>query len=115
MKTKEIKSELAKLIDEIDDWEEFMERGGNQFVPAFNCISLSIDTLKHLRSKGLVTYSRNFIEYDGALEFVSITSKGYTYIEDEKTERNKWLIRTILVGAGTSIFTSLLVSWLLQR
>ena len=118
MKNKELKSELSKLIDEIDKWEEKMQTQGKQFIPAFVEIDISIEVLKALRSKGLVTYIIDYETY-GDVESVTVTPKGYTYIEDEKDERNKWLIRTVFVGAITSIivsgFTSLVISWLTQR
>lgn len=119
MKNKELKNELAKLIDEIDDWEAEMEIQGMQFIPAFIYLNISIETLKQLRAKGLVTYTVNYQQFGGEVDTVSITPKGYTYIEDEKSERNKWLIRIVIVGAITSIivsgFTTLVVQWLTQR
>lgn len=118
MKTKELKSELSKLIDEIDEREGLM-LSANQYLPDFETISTSNGVLKLLRSKGLITYEINYREYGGEIDKIRVTPKGYTYIEDTKDERNKWIIRTVLVGAGTSIvtsvITSLVVSLLVQR
>lgn len=118
MKNKELKSELTRLIDEIDKREGQMLYE-NQYIPDFVTITASDDILKQLRSKGLITYEVNYIDYGGQIDHIRVTPKGYTYIEDEKDERNKWIVRTVLVGAGTSIvtsiITSLVVSLLAQR
>ncbi|WP_339014230.1 hypothetical protein VNN36_04530 [Lactococcus garvieae] len=118
MKNKELKNELAKLIDEIDRREGQM-LNENQYLPDFLTITAPDEVLKQLRSKGLITYTINYRDYGGQIDEISVTPRGYTYIEDEKDERNKWIIRTVLVGAITSIITSfitsLIVSVLLQH
>ncbi|MDR2059512.1 MAG: hypothetical protein LBP66_05180 [Lactococcus lactis] len=119
MKNKELKSELSKLIDDIDDWEAEMELRGGHFIPAHESFTVSYVALKEMRAKGLVEYTMDYANTGGEVMNVSVTPKGYTYIEDEKDERNKWIVRTVLVGAGTSIvtsiITSLVVSLLAQR
>ena len=119
MKNKDLKSELSKLIDNIDDWEAEMEFRGGHFIPAYEAFSVSYVALKEMRAKGLVEYTLDYVNTGGDVMNVAVTPKGYTYIEDERAERNKWIIRTVLVGAGTSIITSvitsLLVSLLAQR
>lgn len=57
MNNKKLKVELAKLIDEIDDWEAEMELSGGSFIPAYVYLSVSYPVLKELRAKGLVTFN----------------------------------------------------------
>ena len=119
MNNKKLKVELAKLIDEIDDCEAEMELSGGSFIPAYVYLSVSYPVLKELRAKGLVTFNMEYLNTGGAIDYVSVTPKGYTYIEDEKSERNKWLIRTVIIGAAssfiTSVITSLTINLLLLR
>lgn len=119
MKNKILKSELAKLIDEIDDWEAEMEMTGRSFIPASVYISANNQILKELRARELASFDLDYNNDIGNLMNVSVTPKGYTYIEDEKNERNKWLIRTVIIGAFssfiTSIITSLVINLLLLR
>lgn len=119
MKNKNLKTELAKLIDEIDDWEAEMNLQGKTFIPAYVYLTATYPVLKELRARGLVTFNMEYLNTCGEIDYVSITPKGYTYIEDEKSERNKWLIRTVIIGATssfiTSVITSLTINLLLLR
>lgn len=110
MKNKILKTELAKLIDEIDDWEAEMQLNHHTYIPPYAYVSIEYDTLKSLRAKGLATFSLNNENKGGELENVKITPKGYTYIEDERNEWNKWIIRTVIVGAFSSVITSIITS-----